>query len=76
MRALLFSLLLSATALGQDFLFDRAICTGLGDRVGTMLSLAALARHHSTTVAYLWCSDPSVVYPRVSQWIPRWTGWE
>jgi hypothetical protein len=58
------------------FLFDRPICTGLGDRVGTMLSLAALARVENATIAYLWCEDPSVVYPRVGKWIPRWTGWE
>ena len=77
MHTLVFLLLFSATlAHAQDFLFDRAICTGLGDRVGTMLSLAALARHHNATVGYLWCEDPSVVYSRVSLLIPRWTGWE
>lgn len=73
---LLWLALFPATLQAQDFLFHRPICTGLGDRVGTMLSLAALARHHNTTIAYLWCEDPSVVYPRVSRWIPRWTGWE
>ena len=43
------------------FLFDRSICTGLGDRVGTMLSLAALARVENASIAFLWCKDPSVI---------------
>ncbi len=68
MRALpgvvLSSLLITSTR-AQDFLFDRPICTGLGDRVGIMLSLAALARHHNASVRYLWCEDPSVIYPRI-----------
>ena len=74
----LFALLLLPLAAchPRHFLFDRPICTGLGDRVGTMLSLAALARVENATIAYLWCKDPSVVYPRVSRWIPGWTGWE
>ncbi len=54
MHALLLLLLVSATQV-QDFLFDLPICTGLGDSVGTVLSLAALARHHNTTIAYPWC---------------------
>jgi len=40
------------------YLFDRPICTGLGDRVGTMLALAALARVENARIAYLWCEDP------------------
>jgi hypothetical protein len=79
MRALpgvvLSSLLITSTR-AQDFLFDRPICTGLGDRVGTMLTLAALARHHNATVGYLWCEDPSVIYPRIRSGIPRWSGYD
>ncbi len=79
MRALsqlLLSSLLIASNRAQDFLFDRPICTGLGDRVGTMLTLAALARHHNATVGYLWCEDPSVIYPRIRSGIPRWSGYD
>jgi hypothetical protein len=41
----------------SHYLYDRPICTGLGDRVGTMLSLAALARVENATIAYLWCNN-------------------
>jgi hypothetical protein len=76
MHTLLLSLLFLPAHQAQDFLFDWPICTGLGDRVGTMLSLAALARPHNTSITNLWCKDPSMVYPSVSRWILLWTGWE
>ena len=76
MRALLFSLFFVWATHAQDFLFDRPICTGLGDRVGTMLSLAALARHHNATVGYLWCEDPSSLFPFLRQFVPLWSGFE
>jgi hypothetical protein len=79
MRALshlLLSSLLIASTSAQDFLLDRPICTGLGDRVGTMLTLAALARHHNATVGYLWCEDPSMIYARIRSGIPRWSGYD
>jgi hypothetical protein len=41
-----------------------------------MLSLAALARHHNTTIAYLWCEDPSVVFPRIRRFVPLWSGYD
>jgi hypothetical protein len=74
----LFALLLLPLAAchPRHFLFDRPICTGLGDRVGTMLSLAALARHHNATIAYLWCEDPSVILPRIRSGIPLWSGYD
>jgi len=56
------------------FLFDRPICTGLGDRVGTMLSLAALARVENATIAYLWCEDPYIIIPAQRLFMPRWHG--
>ena len=69
-------LLVAGWSRGQDYLFDRPICTGLGDRVGTMLSLAALARHHNATIGYLWCEDPSVIFPRIRSGIPFWYGYD
>lgn len=59
----------------RKYLFDRAICTGLGDRVGSMLTLAALARMKGVQVVFGWCNDPSEVYSRLHQHIPRWTGY-
>lgn len=56
------------------YLYDRPICTGLGDRVGTMLSLAALARVENASIAYLWCKDPSVIVPAQRAFMPRWSG--
>jgi hypothetical protein len=41
-----------------------------------MLSLAALARHHNATIAYLWCEDPSVILPRIRSGIPLWSGYD
>jgi hypothetical protein len=57
------------------YLFDRAICTGLGDRVGTLLTLAALARIHDSKVVFPWCVDASEIYSRVHPHIPRWYGY-
>jgi hypothetical protein len=56
------------------YLFDRHICTGLGDRVGTMLSLAALARVEKASIAYLWCKDPSVIVPDQRVLMPKGIG--
>jgi hypothetical protein len=59
---------------GPFYLFDRPICTGLGDRMGTMLSLAALARLENATVAFLWCHDPAPILPRQRKYMPGWVG--
>lgn len=69
--------LLLASARGQSvsYIYDRPICTGLGDRLGTMLSLAALARLENATVAYLWCEDPAPVFSRIRPHIPSWVGY-
>lgn len=73
----LFLLMLVGSCLvssGRLYLFDRPICTGLGDRVGTMLSLAALARVENASIAFLWCNNPSMIPPGHRAMIPRWTG--
>jgi hypothetical protein len=59
----------------QYYLFDRAICTGLGGRVGTMLTLAALGRRHSAKVVFRWCEDGSEISDRILPHIPRWRGY-
>jgi len=59
----------------QQYVYDRAICTGLGDRAGILMSLATLARMHYVKIAFEWCSDPSQVFSRLRQHIPRWDGY-
>ncbi len=71
---LLLGLLSSVSASTNHFLFDRPICTGLGDRVGTMLSLAALARLENGSIIYLWCKDPSVIMQATRTFVPKWSG--
>jgi hypothetical protein len=61
--------------------YQTPICTGLGDRLGIVFSLSALASLHgdNTTVWMEWCTDPRRVVltnERFLQYIPRWTGWE
>ena len=58
------------------YLFDRAICTGLGDRVGTMLTLAALGRSHSAKVVFRWCHDGKEISSRMLPHIPAWHGYD
>jgi hypothetical protein len=71
-----FILLLSPSSYAQDFLFDRPICTGLGDRVGVMLTLAALARVNNATIGFQWCKDPSVIIPAQRRLMPLWHGFD
>ena len=54
----------SACTQGTEYLFNGPICTGLGDRLGTMLALASLARldEEGVVVWFLWCSDPCNAY--------------
>ena len=61
--------------------FQTPICTGLGDRLGIVLALSALASLHgdNTTVWMEWCSDPQKVVLTNAvffHYIPRWTGWD
>lgn len=59
----------------KEYLFDRAICTGMGDRVGTMLTLAALAHLEGDKVVFWWCDDPSEIMSRMHPAIPKWHGY-
>ena len=59
----------------RDYLFDRGICTGLGDRVGTMLTLAALARIEGATVVFQWCNFHKGIFSQIRSHIPRWHGY-
>lgn len=59
----------------RDYLFDRAICTGLGDRVGTMLTLAALARLEDCKVVFQWCNNHGEIFSQIRRHIPRWYGY-
>ena len=68
-------MLLGTGVWARDYLFDRAICTGMGDRVGTLLTLAALARSEGGTVVFRWCNNPIEVYSRIHPHIPRWRGY-
>ncbi len=74
-RPYIFFFLGCVAASSEHYIFDRAICTGLGDRLGTMLSLATLARIENSTVSYLWCNDPVDVLPRIRKHIPSWIGY-
>jgi hypothetical protein len=60
------------------WVYTGTISTGLGDRMGTMLSLSALARLHDAHVHMEWCMDPmraTIANPLHLQYIPKWTGW-
>ena len=60
-----------------DWLYERAVCTGLGDRLGTIIALSALASlHNSSFIVHMeWCTDPMRVDPSHLVYIPKWTGW-
>lgn len=59
----------------EVYVYDRPICTGLGDRVGILATLAALARLHGVRIVFEWCQDPSQIFSRVHKHIPRWSGY-
>jgi hypothetical protein len=75
MRVFLVLCLLFSSAQAREYLFDRPICTGLGDRLGVVLSLAALAEIEKATIYFVWCDDPSIVFPRIRQGVPTWSGY-
>ncbi len=61
--------------------YQTPICTGLGDRLGLVFSLSALASLHgdNTTVWMEWCTDArrvQLVNGLFFRHIPYWTGWE
>lgn len=74
MRTILLLAMTLGSVYGRTYVFDRPICTGLGDRIGTMLSLAALARLENATVVYLWCEDVTEILPRIRPHVPTWVG--
>ena len=60
----------------QAWQYHRAVCTGLGDRLGAMLTLAALAYSARTMVEMEWCSAPPLdVLERIRPTIPGWAGY-
>jgi hypothetical protein len=64
---------------GSRWLYNFTACTGLGDRLGIIVSLSALARLHDSSVFIEWCVDPEracLANPLHRKFIPEWTGWE
>ena len=64
------------SCLSLEYVYDRAICTGFGDRMGDLMSLATMARLQSVRVVFEWCQDPSIIFSRVHQHIPKFNGWK
>jgi hypothetical protein len=60
----------------EQYVYERAVCTGLGDRVGALMTLATLARLHSVSIVFRWCGDPSEIFPSQHQHMPRWHGFD
>lgn len=64
-----------------NWLYNFPICTGLGDRLGVIIALSALASlHNSSYVVHMeWCTQPeraAVGNPQFMRWIPSWTGYD
>ena len=64
----------------HHYVYDRAVCTGLGDRVGAIMTLATLARLNYVDVVFPWCEDPELVLPKhhrqiLRKYIPLWHGY-
>jgi hypothetical protein len=64
----------------MEGVFETSMCTGLGDRLGMLLSLAAVARAYNLTAVTMgWCVDPVGAFrnvPMHRQHIPGWTGYD
>ena len=65
----------------SHWLYERPICTGLGDRLGTIIALSALASlHNASYVVHMeWCTDNTKVLgqnPNHLHYIPHWTGYD
>ena len=61
------------------WVFDQNICTGLGDRLGIMLTLYTLANLTNTSIFFEWCMDPTKAgsqNPLHYRFIPGWIGWQ
>lgn len=79
MHPLLIALILSLLHFSSPthlYHYRRDICTGLGDRVGDLMGLAALARMEYTGVVFEWCTDPSKIYVRIREHIPNFHGYD
>lgn len=59
-----------------QYVYDRAVCTGLGDRVGAMMTLATLARMRYVDIVFRWCGDPSEIFPSQHRYMPKWHGFD
>ena len=57
------------------WVYNRTICTGLGDRVGAMLTVATLAYIANVDIEIQWCGDPQHTYAQINVFIPRWKGY-
>ena len=63
-----------------NWIFHIPMCVGLGDRLGTIIALSALASlYNSSYVMHMeWCTDPSramIANPDLRRYIPGWTGY-
>ena len=81
MILILFIMIAEAAVAARDdeWTYHRSMCTGLGDRFGILLSLAAAARayHTNGTVTFRWCAHPMQHNdsPDLQRAIPGWTGY-
>lgn len=66
----------------EGYYYDRTVCTGLGDRVGALMTLLTLSRMYDTKIYFRWCEDSSEVFetqrhaggnPRA---MPHWFGYD
>ena len=57
------------------WIYNRTICTGLGDRVGAMLTVATLAYISNVDVEMEWCGDPKRTYAHMNTFMPQWVGY-
>ena len=71
---------MSVAAPQDEGVYARSLCTGLGDRLGMLLALAAVARAYNLTrVTMGWCVDPVGAFrnnPMHMHHIPGWTGYD
>ena len=59
----------------EVWLYDRTICSGLGDRLGAMLTVATLAHLAGVQVEMEWCDgEKSRDFGDVRTHIPTWVG--
>lgn len=57
------------------WIYNRTICSGLGDRLGALLTVAALAHISNVDVEMEWCNgELSRVYGNFRTHIPQWEG--